>query len=456
MNTHTSRGEGLRPLLLSALMSLSLCAPLGCADAHLHARYLHASAHRPQPPSITPLEGEAQLSRSRLIQAVLARHPSLREARSAWGQALARYPQATALPDPTLTLEAAPFTLASAHPYGQTLRLTQRLSHPEAVSLKGAVSLAQAEARREGLSERRLSLCASASALFDEYALVKRLITLNGEHDELVEQLQRSVEASYQVGGGAQRASLSATLERAELKRERNALVAREGRALAELNGLLNQPANASLPPPTPLVELPPHVEGDEAWRARLAELPELRAANKRVEAQRSALALAERAHLPDLSVGLTYSSMWAQPAHRLMVGASITLPVQRAAKRAEVTEATEALTQAEARAESLASSEDVKAQRARVALQEARREALIFSASLLPTARRLVQEAEAAYVSGRGALMELLGALRQLKRLERAEAEVQALAWQRYATLQRALGRECLGSEAPREGGDA
>jgi outer membrane protein TolC len=312
------------------------------------------------------------------------------------------------------------------------------------------VSLAQAEARREELVERTISLSALASAIFDECVLVGRLITLNREHTALVEQLQSSAEASYQVGGGAQRASLSAELERAELERERNALIAREGRALAELNGLLHRPASASLPPLSPPVGLPPLPARAKEWQR---DLPALRSAEQEVSAQKSALALAERAHLPDLSVGLTYSSMWSQPAHQLMLGASLTLPVQREAKRAKVAEKAAALAQAEARLEALSSSADVSVQRAWVTLREARQEAQIISEQLLPTARRLAQEAESAYVSARGGLADVLAALRQLKRLERTEAEVQARAWQRYATLQRALGHLTLADEAVREG---
>jgi outer membrane protein TolC len=383
------------------------------------------------------------LSREVLIAQVLESNPTVESARQAWREALARIPQVTALADPMVAYEAAPGSLGFEADVGQVVRLSQRFEWPGKQGLRGAMAQAEAEARDSDLDQVRMDLALTASMLFDDHYVVQRSLEINREHLGLLTGLQESAVAQYAAGRGRQQDPLQAEVELALLERERLALVSRQQVIVAQLNGLLHRAPGAALPPAPARLLGATMPAGDAAsWAERATrDRPELSAITHRMEARRSAVALARRASLPDFALMGTYNSMMPMPEHRFMFGVSLNIPLQIGAKRGGVDQAKAALARTQSLHLSQVDGVRVELTQAWVRLEEAIAEASLYEERILPAARSQVAAAEAGYQSGRDDFSDLMAAERRLRSLERQYEESLAKTWTRRALLARAAG---------------
>lgn len=449
--SHRRAGTRVAGCLVVPLLSL---AAAGCAAGAQSARYDALSrelvlAAPPvgsgEPLRQNPFEAQATLDRAALVRAVLERNPSVETARQAWREALARYPQATALDDPSLGYTMAPGSIASDDVrYGQVVQIGQRLPWPGKLALEGAVAMAEAEARREDLETTRLHLALMASLLFDDWYAVARSLEINAQHVELLERLKRSAEAQYAAGRGSQQDALSAEVELAHLEHQRIVLQTRRGVVAAQLNGLLHRAPDAALPTP-PSSLSPPGAPTEsttqmQAWA--LGARPELRAGEARVRGAESGVDVAERAYFPDFTLGGTYNSMWMAVEHQLMVGVAINVPLQIGRRDAAVDEADARLMRSRSELERLRDDVRVQVERARLRAVEAHHVVSLYESRLLPAARDQVAAAEAGFVSGRNSFLALIDAERNLRTVELEHQQAMAAAWSRTAELERALGQ--------------
>jgi cobalt-zinc-cadmium efflux system outer membrane protein len=398
-----------------------------------------------------PFIGGTTLSRDWVIAEVLRRNPTIESARQAWREALARYPQEIALADPILAYQTAPATIGSKHGYGQTISLNQHFEWPGKQALRGAMALAEAEARAADIERVRLNLAMTGSLLFDSYFVASRALVIIRQHVALVEGLKRSAEAQYASGRGSQQDPLRADIELALLERERLDVEVRRDVVVAQLNGLLHRvPTSPLLDPPTSLVAatLPDWAGATQEERAT-RERPELRAGIRRIEARVSGVALAKQADLPDFSIAGTYNSMWPQFEHQFMVGVSLNIPIQMGSRRAGVEQANAAL--ARAQTDHVGKTDDVRVEvrEARVRLQDAIAQVALYRDRILPAAHRQIAAAETGYMSGRDSFSEMIASERRLRSFERQHDEALANTWRRRAAYIRAAGVPSLQTTA-------
>src|SRR5262249_7530236 len=138
-------------------------------------------------------EGDAlgdarELSRGALVASVLARNPTIEAARAAWRAALARYPQATALPDPTFSYAARPRSFGSGEVApANDFMLSQPIPFPGKLGLRGERALDEAEAAQRALESERTRLASVASIAFDNYWLADRALEANAAQRDLLE-----------------------------------------------------------------------------------------------------------------------------------------------------------------------------------------------------------------------------------------------------------------------------
>ena len=454
--SHRRAGTRLAGCLVVPLLSLTAA---GCAAGARSVRYdalsrelaLAAPPRRAaEPLSDDPFKGQEALDRAALVRAVLDRHPSVESARQAWRAALARYPQATALDDPTLRYTVAPGSIASDDVrYGQVVQIGQRLPWPGKLALQGAVAIAEAEARRADLETARLHLALMASLLFDDWYTVARALEINAQHVELLERLEHSAQAQYAAGRGSQQDPLQAVVELAHLEHQRIVLKTRQGIVAAQINGLLRREPDAALPP-SPASLSPPGAPSEttaEMLKRALGDRPELRAGGARVRGAESAVHVAERAYFPDFTLGGTYNSMWMNVEHQLMVGVSINVPLSIGRRDAAVDEADARLMRSRSELERLRDDVRVEVERARLRAIEAHHVVALYESRLLPSVRDQVAAAEAGFTTGRNSFLALIDAEKNLRTVELEHQQALAAAWSRTAELDRALGRMPAGA---------
>ncbi len=387
---------------------------------------------------------DAPLEREALVLAVLARNPNLEAARQAWRAALAEHPQARSLEDTRANYLLAPASVRSdAVRFGQVIRIEQRFPTPGKFRFAGEVALAEAEAMQGAYEGVRLALALMASSLFDDYYRVTRVLTLNDEHRQLLEDIRASAMIQYESGRASQQDVLQAEVELAHIVHQRVMLESERRVIVAQINGLLHQRPELPLPEPPQRME-PASIElSDTAGlqREALDNRPELHAARSQLTAADSAVGLAKRDYSPAIGLMGEYNSMWAQTQHQWMAGASLNLPLQIRSRKA-------AVDQAEARAGQAAAELSTKRDEVRVEVDQARQRVLeaahvvhLYQLRLIPAARAQIDAAESGYETGRNSFQSLIDAERSLRTLEIEYEEALAGLGQRAAELDRARG---------------
>lgn len=393
-----------------------------------------------------PLSGLEVLDRDNLLAAVLDRNPSLAAAREALRAAEARAPQARALMDPTVSAGVAPLSAGtpSGVDLGYEIRVEQMLPYPEKRRLRAAAADFEAAAAGQDLERMRQELAWRASSLLAEWFRVHRALEVNAEHTLLVSDFQEVATARYSAGLAAAQDPLQAETELAELLHDRILLASERETAAAEINALLHRSPRATLPPPPAVLAEPALLlaSGEELEAQALANRPELRALAAQVNTRASSAALARLERRPDFGVMASYSSMWSDSEHRLMVGGTLNLPVRKGRIQAAILEA-EARIQT-ARLELAAAEDEARREVAVAAVRwrESHHLLEILRSRLLPAARDRVEAAAAGFSTGQNDFAALIEAARGLRTTELKVSTTLADLHARQADLHRALGQ--------------
>lgn len=385
-----------------------------------------------------------ELEREAFIKAVLARNPTVQASREAWRAARARRVQREALEDPMLSYGFGPLSIGSSMRYGQVVELSQRFPWPGKLDSLGQEAEAEARAAAEQYEAVRLDLALAASVVFDEYYLVQRALDINREHQRLLQELERSARAQYEVGRGSLQDPLQAQVEGARLRREALALEAQREVTLARINALLHRLPNASLPaaPQSLAVSTEEPAPSAVLQQAALRERAELRARAARVRALDLRTESAEREYYPDLTVMVSYNSMWADIEHQVMLGVAAPIPIQRARRASAVDEATALAWEArhELMAESMEIRREVDAARARIV--EALHTVRLYEREVLPLARDRASAARAGFEAEANDFATVIAAEDQLREDELEYHTARAELSKRRAELARATGK--------------
>lgn len=289
----------------------------------------------------------------------------------------------------------------------------------------------------------RLALALMASSLFDEYYRVTRVLMLNDEHRELIEDIKTTALVQYEAGRVAQQDVLQAEVELAHIIHQRVMLESERKVIAAQINGLLHQRPELELPAP-PARITPPSIEvlGTEILQQEgLDNRPELHAARSQLRAAESAVDLAKRDYSPAIGLMGEYNSMWAETEHRWMAGVSLNLPLQIRSRKAAIEEADALAGQAAAWLSSKRDEVRVEVDQARQRVLEAQHVVHLYQERLLPAARAQIDAAEFGYETGRTDFQALIDAERSVRTLEIQYEDAIATLGQRTAELDRARG---------------
>jgi len=392
-----------------------------------------------------PFAGAARLDRRALLAEVARRNPTLEAARLAWQAAAARPPQERALPDPMLSYEVAPGSIAgSSLRFGQAIELSQDLPLPGRRRLRGERAAAEARGVAADYRSVLLDLLTTASQLYDDDCLVSRSLAIVAQHRALLAELQEAAAGRYAAGLVPQQDPIQAELEGSKVLHRQVELEAEREAIASRLTALLHLPADHALPPPSVELEPPEAGQPDPGAlvAAALAARPELAARTAAVEAQRAALALARLAGRPDLALRGSYDSMWNEPGYRWMAGVAVNLPVRRDRLASQRVEAEARLAQAQAE---LAATEDrirAEVRNAAIEVREAHHLLAIFADRLLPAARDQVHAARSGFETGRGSFLGVIDAERSLRDVELGREQAVTDLHRKLAELDRAMGR--------------
>jgi outer membrane protein TolC len=397
------------------------------------------------PASVERLASAPVLRRLALIEAVLARNPSLAASWQAWVAATEEIPQASSLEDPMASLSMAPRSIGSSEArFGEVLRLAQSFPFPGTLRLRADVAEANAAAAEQRFEGVRQRLATAASFLYDDYWLVGRALEITAQHIDLLQSFQRVATSRYATGLAPQQAPIQAEVEAAHLRHRQVVLRSERRKVVARLNALLHRPARSRLPPPPDRLDVDTStgvaVEDDPPSR------PEVAAQRAEVEALRVRVDLEELRKRPDFEVTTSYNSMWGTPEHRWTVGLGLRLPLQRKRLHAAVAEAEARLAVGESTLVALTDTVAAEVESALASLEEAEHVVRLYRDRVLPAASDQVAAARAGFESGEVSMLGLIDAARNLLTAELNLEEALAGVSSARVELDRALGRMPFG----------
>ena len=349
-----------------------------------------------------------------LVEEALRQNPDVRAAEEAVEAARHRPSQASALPDPMVSLS---YTNDGWSPsLGQMpmsrleVMASQDLPPPGARALRGRMAERDVQVAEQQLARVRRSLEASVRRAWASLVQSRAIAALVDEQEQLWQQIEGVARARYSVGQGAQQDVLRVQVELTRVGQQRIEQEAESEVRQAELNRLLARAAEEPLPTPS-AAGLAPYARPLETTLARLqAESPELKAATLEVERAKLAVALARTQFKPAFSVQAGYMNrggldpMW-------QAGVGVTLPLRKGWRRAGLAEAEGRRRQAEALARSAQLQLRLRTQERLAQLWSAERMAHLYERGIVPQDNMAVEAAIASYQAGQVPFLSVLEA---------------------------------------------
>ncbi|HTS19153.1 MAG TPA: TolC family protein [Verrucomicrobiae bacterium] len=380
-----------------------------------------------------------------LVTAALTNNPEIATARRKWDAALQRIPQARALDDPMVGVDAWRKNSAADSPSQTGLMVSQNIPWFGKRDLRGGVETGAAKQAEMTWRMKALEVTAAVKQAYYDLWQAQRELDLNQRDQELMQQFVEVARSRYETGKAAQSDLIRARNELAKLSEDRVDRTRTYQQALAEMNRLMQRDPSTPVEiasDVTPAV-FEPSVTLDQL-QAAAACRPELQGIQQgEVRSAEAALALAKKSYEPDLQVRL---EAWQYEGkggiQEYDAGVAINVPWLNAGRRSAAVR--------EAKANLEASRDELDAMRTQTAAEVKKLydgvEAMhhhyeLYVGKLIPQQQLAVEAARAAYESGTGGFLDVLDAHRMLFDLEMQNLHHAAEFQRLLASLERMVG---------------
>ncbi|MEW6167352.1 MAG: TolC family protein [Pseudomonadota bacterium] len=247
------------------------------------------------------------------VATAVADNPGLDELRRRAEAAAAVPSQAGSLPDPRISFGAAnlpvdTFALDQEPMTQLQIGVTQTFPFPGKLGLKRDMAVSEAAAAAESADEARLRLVRDVRMLWWELFYLDRAAETVARNGELLRQLVDVARTKYEVGRGLQQDVLLAQVELSRLQDMALQIDGMRAMSAARMNALLARPAQAPLTiPQAAVAELPEPPDPGRLQALAEGRRPWLKQARHRIDAARSAQALARKEYVPEFGVTASY-----------------------------------------------------------------------------------------------------------------------------------------------------
>lgn len=379
---------------------------------------------------------------SQLVAEILTANPQMEVVQAVWEASATKSASESAWADPQFRYTMAPLTIGSNETsYGQRFELSQKISWPGKLRLRGEVADHQAHAQYENIAAVKLMLASMAKSLFADWYFIYRSIEINKVNQDLFDEFRHSAVTRYGAGLASKQDALRADVERNLLKHQAIVLRREQQTILARINTLLNRPPDAFIPPPHSLAEIKslPELKG---LRIRaLQSRPELKVMIATIDAGRAQVELAELEYYPDFNVSAGYNSLWENEDKRFTVGVGVNLPLWQAKRNAAEKEAQAKVKQARWRKTELEAKINEELQIAYVRVEESLHVLKLYREQLTPLADADLNAARADYQAGKSDFLTLISSEKNRMQTQLQTEQALADTYRRFAELEYAVG---------------
>jgi cobalt-zinc-cadmium efflux system outer membrane protein len=367
----------------------------------------------------------ARISLREVTSIVLANNPAIQQALRKWNAAKARVTQEAAWDDLRVSgsSRAARFVDVAPNAFtDQVVSVEQAIPITGKNLLRARTAAADTVAIFEQARREQLDALAKARSSYFRLANAYAQLELNRKNLVSLRQIAEVSRSRYEVGKANAAEPLGGEVEASKLLESEQDVLRNISAEQSQLNVLMNRDAFAPLgqPDQTELRSLDAAMGNARALM--IANRPEIKIAQAKIDMEKSRLGLARRNWIPDPAIKVEaqrYNDA-AQAASEVDAGVSFTVPWINPAKySAAVREAKENLAAAEhgfdhVNAESLGLLRD--------ALQKVhttKHHVELFGEKLVPQARQAFEANQFAYETGKASFLEWITAQRNLRDLE-------------------------------------
>ena len=221
--------------------------------------------------------------------------------------------QVGTLPDPVISFNALNLpvdTFDTAQENMTQLQggISQAIPFPGKLALREQAATYQAEAATHDVTEARFNLLRDVKNIWWTLFYLNRSLDIIVANQNLLRQFVKIARTKYEVGEGLQQDVLLAQLELSKLLDNKLRLTGAKEKTRAQLNALLNKPANHTINIPEQTSEDLPSLlvesvlfQQAESYRALLASR------RKSINGAQARLDLAKKGYYPDFKVGAFY-----------------------------------------------------------------------------------------------------------------------------------------------------
>ncbi|MDH5468943.1 MAG: TolC family protein, partial [Candidatus Aminicenantes bacterium] len=396
---------------------------------------------------------EKKAALAEMIQVALSQNPQIKAAEQEWQASLEGIHQAKALPDPMLSYSYFGQSIETRlGPQRNKISVAQKFPFFGKLSLKGEIARSQAWMLESQYRAVKADVELKVKQAFFSLYWLDRSLGISHEEKEVIQRLARVAQKKYETGQATQQDVLKAQLEISKVMDR--ILTLEQGRkaVVAELNSLLNRPAETHIGA-VEEVEVPEfRVELDRLYEWAKETRPELRKAGYLIEKNEKGLKLAKRNYFPDFQVmvdyidiggGTTTSPEDGQNAWMASVG--INIPIWRKKLRAGEAEEAAKLKASESLYRNIENETLSRVNELFYEVKTSGEQIKLYRYSLLPQAEQSFKASEIGYLAGKVDFLNLLDSERMVLMIKNGYYKAISDWNKSLARLERIVGRNIL-----------
>ncbi len=253
------------------------------------------------------------LQLSLLIEEALAQNPDLQSAQNTWQAQVATVPQAGALPDPVLSfnllnLPVNTLDFNQEAMTGKQIAIMQMFPFPGKQGLRENIAREGATVAEYRYRELRNQLVQNVKSIYYDLYFVDRAIEITQKNTGILAEFVQIAETKYSVGTGLQQDVLRAQVEHSKMTDRLIKLQQKRETLEAQLNALLNRPANDPVGPTAALSYREFPLDFAELKAVADTARPLLQAWQATLRQSDQTVKLAKKEYFPDFSLAVAYT----------------------------------------------------------------------------------------------------------------------------------------------------
>ncbi len=379
-----------------------------------------------------------------------------------WKAAVEAVPQAKALPDPKFTYGYFIREMDTE----QQFELMQEFPWFGTIRARTDQAAANANAAQKRYEAKKLELFQQVKHAFYEYGYLAKAIQIANESLDLIKHFEQVARTKYAGATSSHPDVIRAQIELAILEDRLKSLKELRPAITAELNGILNRPADANLPWPQPLQYQQTSIDFAKLYALIVQNNPDLKAVDYEIEAMRNAETLAKKRSLPNIGLGVSFmdtaqataSGMSSSRENPILATVSLNLPIWTESYKAAEREARAMLLGTRQEKIQLENTLGAEARQLLYEFDDTVRKIRLYRDIVIPKTKEMVLASESAYEAATIDFLSLIDAQDKLLNYELLYERAAAENAQNLAKLERLAGTplqtvgSSAGSQEPRE----